>query len=103
MCDGILLSIGEDGLARAYDDTYDITIHCETEEERDKALEKLESMERGTGKWLEKGIIHKNEADTVIEEWQSAKCSACGKYHTTPYMYYFNDFSYCPNCGADLT
>jgi hypothetical protein len=50
------------------------------------------------GKWEDKEVIHKK----CIEEWQSARCSACGKYHTTPYMYYFDDFNFCPNCGADM-
>ena len=36
MSDGIMLSIGKDGIARAYDDTYDITIHCESQEEQDE-------------------------------------------------------------------
>ena len=50
------------------------------------------------GKWEDKEVIHKR----CIEEWQSARCSACGKYHTTPYMYYFDDFKFCPNCGAKM-
>ena len=50
------------------------------------------------GKWEDKEVIHKK----CIEEWQSARCSACGKYHTTPYMYYFDDFKFCPNCGAKM-
>lgn len=48
------------------------------------------------GEWEEKEIITEN----VIEEWQSARCSKCGKYHTTPYMYYFDNYNFCPNCGA---
>jgi len=51
------------------------------------------------GKWIEKDVF---ETKGQIEEWQSAKCSVCGKYHTTPYMYYFDDYPYCPNCGADM-
>lgn len=31
----------EDGTFSAYDDTYDITIHCETEEEQKKVIERL--------------------------------------------------------------
>lgn len=31
----------EDGAFSAYDDTYDITIHCETEEEQKKVIERL--------------------------------------------------------------
>ena len=56
--------------------------------------------ERKKGKWIEKEVIHEVEASTAIDEWQSAKCSVCGKYHTTPYLYYFDDFNYCPNCGS---
>lgn len=33
----------EDGTFSAYDDTYDVVIHCETEEEREKAIERLKS------------------------------------------------------------
>lgn len=31
----------EDGTFSTYDDTYDITIHCETEEEQKKVIERL--------------------------------------------------------------
>lgn len=54
-------------------------------------------------KWLEKEVLSKVDGEPPIEEWQSARCSACGKYHTTPYMYYFDDYKYCPNCGADMS
>lgn len=40
--------------------------------------------------------------ELVIEQWQSARCSRCGKYHTTPFSYYFYRYNYCPNCGADM-
>ena len=56
------------------------------------------TIERKTGKWEEREVLSKK----VIEEWQSARCSVCGRYHTTPYMYYFDNFSFCPNCGADM-
>ena len=52
------------------------------------------------GKWIEREVICGNP--NVIEDWQSAKCSVCGRYHTTPYMYYFSDYNFCPNCGADM-
>ena len=41
MCDGIMLTIDDDGVAHEYDDTYDIIIHCESQEDQDKAREKL--------------------------------------------------------------
>ena len=34
----------KDGTFSAYDDTYDITIHCETEEEQKKVIERLKSI-----------------------------------------------------------
>ena len=50
------------------------------------------------GRWLEKEV----NSDKVIEEWQSARCSKCNLYHTTPYSYYFDDYKFCPNCGARM-
>lgn len=41
MSDGLMLIIGEDGTAREYDDTYDITIHCESAEEQDQVRRML--------------------------------------------------------------
>lgn len=53
------------------------------------------------GKWLEREV-HETEDFYDIEEWQSAKCSVCGRYHTTPYLYYFQHYNYCPGCGAEM-
>lgn len=39
----ITFAQNEDGTFSAYDDTYDIVIHCETEEEQKKVIERLES------------------------------------------------------------
>ena len=44
MSDTIIM-IGEDGKADLYDDTYDITIHCETKEDCDQAMRMLKSMQ----------------------------------------------------------
>ena len=44
MTDDILLTIGEDGKASLYDDTYDITIHCESQEEQDEVKRILENV-----------------------------------------------------------
>ena len=53
------------------------------------------------GKWVDKSTIIDEKAE-VITEWQSARCTCCNKYHTTPYLYYFDNFTYCPNCGARM-
>jgi len=55
---------------------------------------------RGEGKWEEKEYF--DLENTTIEQMQSARCSVCGKYHTTPFSYYFTEYNYCPSCGARL-
>ena len=45
MSDTMELIQNEDGTFSAYDDTYDIVIHCETEEEQKKVIERLESTD----------------------------------------------------------
>ena len=73
------------------------------ENEKDmRVILKNAQPERKKGEWIEKEVTYLDalEAKDIITEWQSAKCSACGKYHTTPYMYYFDDYDYCPNCGS---
>lgn len=53
---------------------------------------------RPRGRWMERSV---DEGD-AIDQWQSARCSVCGRYHTTPYMYYFTGDNFCPNCGARM-
>ena len=63
----------------------------------------MSTAEPKRGKWEEKSTFDIDEnGDQIIKEWQSARCSVCGRYHTTPYMYYFNVYNYCPNCGARM-
>ena len=44
MTDDIMLTIGDDGTASLYDDTYDITIHCESQEEQDEVKRVLQNV-----------------------------------------------------------
>lgn len=53
------------------------------------------------GEWQECEVL--KIKDTNIDELQSAFCPVCERYHTTPYRYYFSDYNFCPNCGADMT
>lgn len=53
------------------------------------------------GKW-EKKTVDSNQENVVIAEWQSARCSECGRYLTTPYLYYFTKYNFCPECGAKM-
>ena len=43
MSNGMTLIQNEDGVFSAYDDTYDIVIHCESKEEQEKTIERLEA------------------------------------------------------------
>ena len=53
------------------------------------------------GTWEERHVLN-NEDGKIIEEWQEARCSKCGLWHTTPYLYYFHHYDYCPNCGSSM-
>lgn len=44
MSDVMELVQNEDGTFSAYDDTYDIVIHCETKEEREEVIEHLKGI-----------------------------------------------------------
>lgn len=43
MSDGMTFVQNEDGAFNAYDDSYDVVIHCETEEEQKKVIERLKA------------------------------------------------------------
>lgn len=53
------------------------------------------------GRWEEQ-TVGSYEENSVIADWQSAKCSECGLYLTTPYLYYFTKHNFCPECGAKM-
>lgn len=54
--------------------------------------------EQKTGKWIEKEVYETRRK----EEMQIAKCSNCEKYLTTPHIYSFNHYNYCPHCGTKM-
>lgn len=45
----LVLFCRKDGKWAVYDDTYDITIHCESKQEQDKAMENAASVSLPTG------------------------------------------------------
>ena len=61
----------------------------------------IDAVEVRYGEWLEREVIQ-DRRDARIPEWQQERCSVCGKWHTTPYMYCFHYYAYCPNCGARM-
>ena len=62
MTDDILLTIGEDGKASLYDDTYDITIHCESQEEQDEVKRILQNIPH----WIP---VDLENNEPQLEEW----------------------------------
>ena len=67
-------------------------------EEIIRQYEVPEYTDREKGEWTDREIVRNHP----IDEWQSARCGKCGKYHTTPYMYYYTEYAYCPDCGASM-
>ena len=67
------------------------------------AIDEAQTVEpkRIKGRWTEK-TVSENPQVCGIREWQSAKCSVCGKYHSTPYLYSFTEYAFCPHCGSDM-
>lgn len=82
----ISITFDENGKAKLYDDTFDISIHCESEEEKNKVLEILNNKKK-TGHW----ITAKDEYGDIYE----AVCSCCDKNGVHKY-------NYCPWCGARM-
>ena len=60
-----------------------------------------EQPEPKRGEWLERDVIDEPKGKHITQ-WQSARCSVCGRYHTTPYLYSFTHYNFCPNCGVDM-
>ena len=76
---------------------------CDAIRKIQKHTPTVDVRENVRGEWKDKEVFGKDQDDElIVEEWQSARCSKCGLYHTTPYMYYFQKYNYCPNCGADM-
>jgi len=51
------------------------------------------------GEWIDKEVF---TAKGNVDMLQSALCPKCGRYHTTPYSYYFTNYEFCPRCGAKM-
>ena len=64
-------------------------------------IKAIPSAEPKVGKWEEIHIFSIAEA-TTIDMLQSTYCPICHRYHTTPYVYSYNHYDYCPNCGAKM-
>lgn len=70
----IMMLVGEDGVARVYDDTYDITIHCTSEEER-KICEKVLKGDR----WLPADEPPETD-DYILLSFENCRVPLVGRY-----------------------
>lgn len=68
----------ENGIAKEYDDTFDITIHCESEKEQNEVLEILNKKK--IGHWID-------------ADGNNAICSYCNRLN-----HLYGD--YCKHCGT---
>lgn len=62
-------------------------------------IQHLPSAQPKMGRWVAREVVTSGKS---IEDWQTARCSVCGFYHITPYLHYFDNFKYCPECGAKM-
>ena len=81
MSNSIQIYFNDDGVACAYDDTHDITIHCETEEEHNNVF-----------KMLERAIVN----TTWLGDFSPYACEHCG-FHVD------SKTRYCPECGRSAS
>lgn len=65
------------------------------------AVEALKEEPTKRGRWEQVEVVH-DRKDAKIQDWQQAKCSVCGRWNTTPFMYYLKLDNYCPHCGAKM-
>ncbi len=88
----------EDFMAIVYSELASDSDNCRANRIIDAADE---YADQGTGEWLEREVIDEPNGK-IINQWQSARCSVCKLYHTTPYTYTFTHYDYCPNCGKKM-
>lgn len=72
----------DDGTFSEYDDTFDIIIHCQSEEEQNEVLAKLNAPQPKMGQWI---------FDEVLDHhYYCSECKSMG----------VNYWDYCPYCGS---
>ena len=78
MSDGTTLMQNEDGTFSAYDDTYDVVIHCETEEEQKKVIEHLKSTN-----WIPVSERLPEEYDSIFAKFKGTDNWKRGMFEKT--------------------
>lgn len=76
MEDSIFLMLNKDGVAEVYDDTYDITIHCDSEEGQKRAEEMLKNCMR----WIPVTERLPEDGSYVLMSFENFSLPAVGRY-----------------------
>lgn len=74
--EGILLVLNDDGVAEVYDDTYDITIHCDSKESQDRATAMLKNCMR----WIPVEERLPENSDYVLLSFDNFSLPRIGRY-----------------------
>ena len=77
MTDEIKVIVGEDGMVDIYDDTYDVIIHCESEEEQNKTVEKLK---KAANPWIPVTERLPETNDYILISFENYPLSDIGRY-----------------------
>ncbi len=89
----LMLYLDENGVAHKYDDTYDVTVHCENKEAQDKIIKILNKSCKRRVNYTFDGSYIGNimapeaaqcpscnfEFDESAEEWECCYCPKCGQ------------------------
>ena len=78
MSDGMTLVQSEDGTFSAYDDSYDVVIHCETEEEQKKVIERLKAKN-----WIPVSERLPEEYDSIFAKFKGTDNWKRGMFEKT--------------------
>ena len=94
----IVLILGKDGKFHEYSDKFDITIHCESQEEQDHALAILVEKDDRTWHKVEDGLPISSFKNRTRSLDVAVRCSNGGRYGA----YYSGDGWYLSSCDRPL-
>lgn len=101
MDDTISRQAAIDGFAKAAREKFSLSDefghYLEGLGDADEVVRALPPAQPKNGKWEEIKVFPASEI-----QLQSARCSACKRYHTTPYLYNYTHYNFCPHCGARM-